>query len=893
MGGTGRIYEGWPRALAVCLLALGLLIAPAASSRAAMYWGATISGETYGQTGNAPSNQSAWDLFERHAGKKIATLNTGQGWTQFDSAEMDATQARGAIPVVTMGLGEGVTLAEIVAGQEDTAIRNWARAAKAWGHPFFFAPWWEMNGAWYSWGRDPSFIAAWRHFHDLVVAEGATNVTWTWVVNSIWYDPASDPTPYYPGDAYVDWTGLDTYNWGRNPAQPDRWINPDQTITPTLDLIKGAAPSKPIMILENASSEYGGNKTDWIREMLTTYLPHHPEINAYLWFNWNFPKGPARADWQIESSAPAQQVFRKGIQSSIYRSIAPALPSLTKVPVPATPPEDEPGALDLAPAGAMVTGPRPAVAPDGTATVVWSARQGQTFTVYERRIGPDGVPEPGVTALSTPGEDALDPEVALAPDGTATVTWIRCDGSNFVVQVRRIAADGTPGAETLNFSGAGQDAATPRVAVAPDGTATVVWKRFNGSSYVVQERRLSAAGVREASGHPLSAPGGDAVEPQVAVAGDGTATVVWSRFDGANTIVQARRVAPDGTPAASTTNLSAAGENAVEPEVGLDGDGVATVAWARFDGTATIIQARRVSAAGLPDPDVESLSAAGRSAAEPQLAVNPAGLAIVVWDRFDGANFIVQGRRVGASGAPSASILNLSAAGRDAAEPAVAIAADGAATVVWDRFDGANFIVQRRGVDATGAPAASVVGLSAAGRGATTPAVALSPDGLPIAIWKRFNGGAEVVQASSVVKPPAPDPSSPDPPPATAPPAPSPGAGSRPAATSKGSAPVADPVAIDNSFLIGRPRLDRGKGIARLPVTVPRGGKLSLFGARSQDRAVAAAGTVVLLVRPQGAAARKLEKNGSVRLKLTVTFVPSGGTASSEELRLKLRKDQG
>jgi hypothetical protein len=459
--------------------------------------------------------------------------------------------------------------------------------------------------------------------------------------------------------------------------------------------------------------------------------------------------------------------------------------------------------------------------------------------------------------------------------------------------VRRIAADGTPGAETLNFSGAGQDAATPRVAVAPDGTATVVWKRFNGSSYVVQERRLSAAGVREASGHPLSAPGGDAVEPQVAVAPDGTATVVWSRFDGVDTVVQARRVAPDGTPAAATADLSASGENAVEPEVGVDGDGVATVVWARFDGAATIIQARRVSAAGLPDPDVEDLSAAGRGAAEPRLAVNPAGLAMVVWDRFDGGNFIVQGRRVSASGQPSAGVLNLSAAGRDAAEPEVAIAADGAATVVWDRFDGANFIVQRRGVDATGTPAASVVGLSAAGRGATAPAVALSPDELPIAVWKRFNGGAEVVQASSVVKPP-PDPPLPDPPPpAAGPPTPGSGAGSRPPAASKGSTPAADPVAIDSSFLIGRPRLDRGKGIARLPVTVPRGGKLSLLGGRAQDRVVAAAGTVVLVVRPQGAAARRLEKNGSVRLKLTVTFVPSGGTASSEELRLKLRKDQG
>ncbi len=887
MAGTGRISDA-RRAVAVALVAAAILLVPAAGSQAAMYWGATISGETYGQVGHAPSNQAAWDLFERHAGKRVAILNTGQAWVQFDSAAVNATRARGAIPMVVMGLGEGVTLAEVVAGEQDAAIRSWAKAAKAWGHPFLFAPWWEMNGAWYTWGRNPDFVAAWRRFHDLVVAEGATNVTWTWIVNSIWSDPGSDPTPYYPGDAYVDWTGIDTYNWGRNPAQPDRWTNPDQTITPTLERIKAAAPGKPIVILENASSEYGGNKADWIREMLATYLPHHPEIKAYLWFNWNFPKGSIRSDWPIESSAPAQQAFRKGIQSSVYRS-APPLAPLTKVPPPpAAAGGDAPGPLDFAAAGEMASGPRLAVAPDGTATVVWSARQGSTFTVYQRRIGPDGVPQSGVTALSAPGQDALAPAVAVAPDGTATVAWIRFDGANFVVQVRRITPDGGLGAEALNFSGAGGDAAAPQVAVAPDGTATVVWKRFNGSNDVVQERQMAADGTREASGHPLSAPGRDAVEPQVAVAPDGTSLVVWSRLDGSDSIVQGRQVLPGGDPAASAADLSAGGESAVGPQVGLDDDGTATVVWSRFDGVSSIIQARRVSAAGVPGPDVDDLSVAGRSAAEPRVAVNPDGIAIVVWDRLDGSNRIVQARRIGASGEPSPGVLDLSAAGRDAAEPQVAIADDGAATVVWTRFDGSDFIVQRRGVGANGTPAASVAGLSAAGRGAAEPVVALVAPGSSLALWKRFDGAGEVVQASSVTKPPPPGPPPSDPPPAIGPPAPDAGAPPGPLAGSHWLVPAA--AAVDNSFLIGRPRLDRGRGIARLPVTVPGAGRLGLTGAGADERVVEA-GTVLLRVRPGNAGKSRLERNGALWVKLTVTFVPDGGVPNGKNLWLRLRKD--
>jgi hypothetical protein len=464
---------------AALLLTLAGLLVGSAGAGASTYWGATISGETYGQTGNAPKNTAAWDLFERHAGKKVGVLNMGQDWASFDQAEVDASWAQGTTPMVTMGLADGVTLADIAAGKQDSAIRAWAKAAKAWAHPFFFAPWWEMNGGWYAWGRSPDYVAAWRHFHDLVVAEGATNVTWTWVPNSIWSDPESDPRPYYPGDAYVDWTGLDSYNWGRNPAQPDRWLTPSQTIGPTLDLIEDVAAAKPFMVLESASSEYGGNKTEWIREMLNTYLPHHPEVDAYLWFNWNFPKEGKRSDWQIESSLPAQQAFREGIQNGIYRAPSQSLPALSKIPPPPAPSGgDAASSLDLSD-GEVVGGPEVAVGPDGVASVVWSARKGSEFAVYARRIGADGVREGPVRTLSEAGGDALAPRIALAPDGTATVVWTRFDGANLVVQARRIAPDGTPGPAPLNYSGTGQDAAAPQLAVGADGVAPTGCERFH------------------------------------------------------------------------------------------------------------------------------------------------------------------------------------------------------------------------------------------------------------------------------------------------------------------------------------------------------------------------------------------------------------------------------
>jgi hypothetical protein len=871
------------RAVVLCICALGWLLLFAPSAGAATYFGATISGETYGHPNgsHAPEDTAAWNLFERHAGRKVAILNQGQNWATFDKAAMDATRARGTIPLVTMGLPGGMELSDVVNGSQDEEIENWAQAAKAWGSPFLFAPWWEMNGNWYPWGRSPDFIAAWQRFHDLVVAEGAKNVTWTWLVNSVWSaEPLSDPEPYYPGHEYVDWVGMDSYNWGLNPVQPDKWITPEQTIDPTLDVLRQLAPGKPVAIVENAASEFGGNKAAWIREMLTTYLPHHPEIKAYLWFNWNFQQNGKRFDWPIETSAPAQLQFRKAVQSSVFVPGPVSLPALAKVPPPAAPSGDPAQPADISAPAETAAGPDVAVAPDGTATVVWSSRDGGEFEVFARQIAPDGTPAVA-QQLSAPGEDALAPQVAVAPDGTATVVWTRSNGPDFQIQGRRITPAGSPEAATRNLSGVGQDALEPQVAVAPDGTATVVWKRFNGSHYLVQAHRIDPEGLLEGSAQTLSETKQNAVEPQVAVASDGTATVVWSRFDGSDSIVQERRVEADGTLEAAVADLSAAGESAVEPRVALDAEGAATVVWTRFDGSSWIIQSRRIGAAGAPEGGTANLSAAGDAAAEPELALTPEGAAVVAWTRLAGGASAVQARRLDPAGAPAGAALTLSATG-DAADPRLAIAPDGSATVLWSGFNGSHWVVQRRGVG-VGGTLTAIETLSAAGRSAGDPALAWSGVGTLTMAWKRSSGGAHAIQAAIFPKPQLP------------PPGEDPGdgddgsGGGAPGGSPSGSPAVTPPRFVDNSFQISAITRNRKRGTATLAVVVPGAGELTLRGSAPRRRQVTAPAQVLLPVVPKAAQRRALRRKGTLRLRLTVTFAPSGGEANSRTFALRLR----
>jgi hypothetical protein len=79
--------------------------------------------------------------------------------------------------------------------------------------------------------------------------------------------------------------------------------------------------------------------------------------------------------------------------------------------------------------------------------------------------------------------------------------------------------------------------------------------------------------------------------------------------------------------------FSAAGQDAFDPQVAVDGAGDAVAVWSRFDGTDYRIQARTRSAAGVLGP-IQTLSGAGQDAIDPQVAVDGGGLA--VWQRSDG-----------------------------------------------------------------------------------------------------------------------------------------------------------------------------------------------------------------------------------------------------------------
>ena len=77
--------------------------------------------------------------------------------------------------------------------------------------------------------------------------------------------------------------------------------------------------------------------------------------------------------------------------------------------------------------------------------------------------------------LSQAGQSATNPQVAVDADGNAVFTWARSDGTNTRVQTRTRSATGVLSAvQTLSSSG--QDASLPQVAVDADGNAVFTWR---------------------------------------------------------------------------------------------------------------------------------------------------------------------------------------------------------------------------------------------------------------------------------------------------------------------------------------------------------------------------------------------------------------------------------
>lgn len=255
------------------------------------------------------------DRYANEVGRQAAIVHAYRDWfTQpFEAAALSALSSRGGIPLITwepwVQQSEGVSLWEIASGSHDAYIVDAARAAAAWGGPLFVRFAHEMNGDWYPWARGnngntaAAYRAAWRHIVRIFRWVGATNVRWVWTP---YVDSGTLPFKrFYPGDRWVDWAGFDGFNWGSSFVSFAKIFARSYRAMAKLT-------SKPLMIAETGSIEYGGDKAVWVRRALRRALPRFRQVHALLWWSDVHPKG---ADCRIDTSIAAVSALGQALRA--------------------------------------------------------------------------------------------------------------------------------------------------------------------------------------------------------------------------------------------------------------------------------------------------------------------------------------------------------------------------------------------------------------------------------------------------------------------------------------------------------------------------------------------------------------------------------------------------
>ena len=240
-------------------------------------------------------------------GRELDMIHWYMNWEHdWDASLVASVAAQRRLPLITWE-SNTVSLEQIASGQQDAYIRSWARGVREFGRIVYIRPFPEMNGNWNNWhGRPELLVQAWRRIVSVFKAEGALNAKWVWSPN-VTDEPRADwnrMENYFPGNDYVDVLALDGFNWGA--TRPDiGWRSADEVFRDGYDRITAISEQQPVWFAEIGSTDEGGDKGQWIHDLLVHAWHWFPRLTAIIWFDED-----KETDWRIASSADVVRMFR-------------------------------------------------------------------------------------------------------------------------------------------------------------------------------------------------------------------------------------------------------------------------------------------------------------------------------------------------------------------------------------------------------------------------------------------------------------------------------------------------------------------------------------------------------------------------------------------------------
>jgi len=279
-----------------------------------------------------------------------------------------------------------------------------------------------------------------------------------------------------------------------------------------------------------------------------------------------------------------------------------------------------------------------AAGPEGNVTAVWLlAREEGWRSVVQSATRSAGGSWSAPVSLSPPRKGARSPQIALDPQGGATAVWEE-DHSGVVESSTRSSGGIWSAPVTLSATGVRAD--RPQVAVDSQGNATAVWagRASDGRRIGIQGRRIQTA-TRPAGGIwsapvSISEAGHRLVQdPQIAVSPQGEATAIWQRSNGSYLVVQGATRPAGGVWSKPVDITTGHGRGGQHLQLVADSWGNATAIWEGYDtrpGPNFAVQAAKHPPGG-PWSRPTDISRWTNGVGEPQLAIDPQGRSIAIW----------------------------------------------------------------------------------------------------------------------------------------------------------------------------------------------------------------------------------------------------------------------
>ncbi|WP_059173405.1 glycoside hydrolase family 26 protein [Bacillus sp. FJAT-27445] len=203
----------------------------------------------------------------------------------------------------------------ILNGSFDQNLLTWAKAVKKLHGPVLFRVGNEMNGSWTDWSHkntynDPDlYKLTFRHIVELFKKNGTNNAYFVWNPNHVSspYFEWNEAHMYYPGDNFVDFVGMTSYNFGKT-----QWNNYQSVKTLYDDLYWEYSRSyygKPLMIGEFGAVETGGNRAEWIKSAFEAIPRSYPNIKIAVWFD----QAHGEFDFRIRTTPASAEAFKNGM----------------------------------------------------------------------------------------------------------------------------------------------------------------------------------------------------------------------------------------------------------------------------------------------------------------------------------------------------------------------------------------------------------------------------------------------------------------------------------------------------------------------------------------------------------------------------------------------------